>query len=510
MAGKSVTVFALVVLVLAAMPYATSESNLFVLMDVLIAILFATAYNLVLGQTGLLSFGHAAYFGLGAYTVALLQGHLGLPMLVGIAFGPFVAGFFAMLVALLTVRLSGMYFAMLTLAFAQLIYTIIAEWYSFTGGDNGLPVTVPDYFFVTTHYFYLTLGIVAASVFLLWLIVNSPFGVALLAIPDGFPIDALLDRIRAACADGSCRRHPYILRAGCRRGDIHHPELLCGKLFRISPAHIRHRRIASCHVPAGGSGRNASPLGFPLAQEWPRGREGDRAGGCWRRPGDARMSAPILEFDGVSKTFGGFRAVSEIKISLQKGEILAVIGPNGAGSANRLVHRGIARSFQITSIFPRMTVTENVRIALMARRGRCRHFLRPAHRLLNSEVDELLAQVRMQGARNRLAGQLAAGDRKRLEFAIALAGTPSVLLLDEPTAGMSGDERALVVDVLKEVNHRLGLSILFTEHDIDMVFALAQRIAVMHQGALIAEGAPESVRADPRVREVYLGKSHSA
>lgn len=251
------------------------------------------------------------------------------------------------------------------------------------------------------------------------------------------------------------------------------------------------------------------------------------------------MSAPILEFEGVSKTFGGFRAVSEIKISLQKGEILAVIGPNGAGkstllnmgsgalrpttgdvrhegtsivgySANRLVHRGIARSFQITSIFPRMTVTENVRIALMARRGRCRHFLRPAHRLLNSEVDELLAQVRMQGARNRLAGQLAAGDRKRLEFAIALAGTPSVLLLDEPTAGMSGDERALVVDVLKEVNHRLGLSILFTEHDIDMVFALAQRIAVMHQGALIAEGAPESVRADPRVREVYLGKSHSA
>ncbi|MGN6765270.1 MAG: branched-chain amino acid ABC transporter permease [Rhizobiaceae bacterium] len=182
MAGKSVTVFALVVLVLAAMPYATSESNLFVLMDVLIAILFATAYNLVLGQTGLLSFGHAAYFGLGAYTVALLQGHLGLPMLVGIAFGPFVAGFFAMLVALLTVRLSGMYFAMLTLSFAQLIYTIIAEWYSFTGGDNGLPVTVPDYFFVTTHYFYLTLGIVAASVFLLWLIVNSPFGVALLAI----------------------------------------------------------------------------------------------------------------------------------------------------------------------------------------------------------------------------------------------------------------------------------------------------------------------------------------
>jgi len=182
MTAKSLAGFAIVVLILAASPYLTDESNLFVLMDVLIAVLFATSYNLVLGGTGLLSFGHAAYFGLGAYTVALLQTHLGLPMLVGIALSPIVAGVFAMLVALLTVRLSGMYFAMLTLAFAQLIYTVIAEWYSFTGGDNGIPITVPDYFFVTAHYFYLTLGIVVGGVVLLWLIGNSPFGAALHAI----------------------------------------------------------------------------------------------------------------------------------------------------------------------------------------------------------------------------------------------------------------------------------------------------------------------------------------
>jgi branched-chain amino acid transport system ATP-binding protein len=251
------------------------------------------------------------------------------------------------------------------------------------------------------------------------------------------------------------------------------------------------------------------------------------------------MTAPVLEFDAVSKSFGGFRAVMEMSVSLHKGEILAIIGPNGAGkstllnlgsgalepssgdvrhegksiaghSAHRLVHRGIARSFQITGIFPGMSVAENVRIALMARQGYCRQFLWPAHRLLNDEIEGLLAQVRMAEARNRLAGELAAGDRKRLEFAIALAGSPSVILLDEPTAGMSADERALVVEVLKEMNERLGLSILFTEHDIDMVFALAQRIVVMHQGELIAEGTPEEVRADPRVREVYLGKGHRA
>ncbi len=251
------------------------------------------------------------------------------------------------------------------------------------------------------------------------------------------------------------------------------------------------------------------------------------------------MIAPVLEFDAVSKAFGGFRAVADMSVSLGKGEILAIIGPNGAGkstllnlgsgalaptsgdvrhdgnsiagqAAHRLVHRGIARSFQITSIFPGMDVAENVRIALMARRGYCRQFLWPAHRLLNDEIEALLAQVRMAEARNRLAGELAAGDRKRLEFAIALAGSPSVILLDEPTAGMSADERALVVEVLKELNERLGLSILFTEHDIDMVFALAQRIVVMHQGELIAEGTPQQVRADPRVREVYLGKGHRA
>ncbi|QIE56704.1 ABC transporter ATP-binding protein [Pikeienuella piscinae] len=251
------------------------------------------------------------------------------------------------------------------------------------------------------------------------------------------------------------------------------------------------------------------------------------------------MSGPVLELDRVSKSFGAFRAVSKVSVALEKGEILGLIGPNGAGKStllnlasgalhptsgdiryhgrsiagahpHALVHRGIARSFQITAIFPRLTVVENVRIALMARRGLCRDFLRPAGKMLKTEIATLLERVRMSDRAERYAGELAAGDRKRLEFAIALAGDPSVVLLDEPTAGMSGAERAVVVEVIMDLNAREGVSLLFTEHDIDMVFAIAQRIVVLHQGEKIADGAPTEVRASPRVQEVYLGEAANA
>ncbi|QIE56703.1 branched-chain amino acid ABC transporter permease [Pikeienuella piscinae] len=174
--------YTLLLAVLAIFPLIVEESNLFLTVDVLIAALFAMSYNIVLGQTGLLSFGHAAFYGLGAYTVALLQMHLGWPIEVGIVVAPLVTGAFALAIGFFTVRVSGMYFAMLTLAFSQLIFAMVAGWYSFTGGDNGAPVMPPDYLFDTTNFYYLALGVVTACICFIRLLVGSPFGAALAAI----------------------------------------------------------------------------------------------------------------------------------------------------------------------------------------------------------------------------------------------------------------------------------------------------------------------------------------
>lgn len=251
------------------------------------------------------------------------------------------------------------------------------------------------------------------------------------------------------------------------------------------------------------------------------------------------QAGPILEVCGVSKSFGHFRAVEEMNLSLERGSVHALIGPNGAGKStflhlvagtfaptageirfrgrniagrppHRIVMAGIARSFQITSIFPGLTAFENVQIALLARRGRCRNPVAPARGLLRDDVCALLGYVRMLDRMQRPAGELAAGDRKRLEFAMALAGEPELMLLDEPTAGMSPDERAIVVEIIRAINRERGVTVLFTEHDIDMVFTIAGKITVMHQGAKLTEGLPQAVRADPRVREVYLGESGDA
>jgi branched-chain amino acid transport system ATP-binding protein len=246
------------------------------------------------------------------------------------------------------------------------------------------------------------------------------------------------------------------------------------------------------------------------------------------------MSA-ILSIEGIGKNFGGFHALSQVDLQVADRSVHALIGPNGAGKSTLLnvvsghlapsagqvlfrgrpicgrpphetARRGVARSFQITSIFGGFTVFENVQMALLAQHGLCTRMFRSAAPMKRDEAYALLQLVRLDGQAERIAGQLAAGDRKRLEFAIAMAGTPAVMLLDEPTAGMSPDERAIVIGLIRQINQERGVAVLFTEHDIEMVFAIADRITVLHQGSCIADGAPEDVRADRRVQEVYLGE----
>ena len=247
------------------------------------------------------------------------------------------------------------------------------------------------------------------------------------------------------------------------------------------------------------------------------------------------MPDAILEVRGASKFFGGVRAVDDVSFVLPAGEIRALIGPNGAGKttffniltgqlaadAGQVAFRGrpivglapwaiwrlgISRTFQITATFSTLTVLENVQVARLSHVGKSRAPFTAASRLEVAPATALLEQVGLADQRFRPAGVLAYGDLKKLELAIALASDPALLLLDEPTAGMAPAERGALMALTANIARDRGLTVLFTEHDMDVVFATADRIMVLHQGRVIADGAPQAVRADRQVQAVYLGE----
>ena len=246
------------------------------------------------------------------------------------------------------------------------------------------------------------------------------------------------------------------------------------------------------------------------------------------------MSA--LEVRGLSKAYGGVQAVRDVSFAVDAGEVVALIGPNGAGKttcfnmlngqlrpdsgeialAGRSVvglrpHQvwrlGVGRTFQVTASFSSMTVRENVQVALLSHHRRLFSFGRPARRFQVDEADALLARVGMQGQAARPCAVLAYGDLKRVELAVALANRPRLLLMDEPTAGMAPGERQALMQLAATLARSEGIAVLFTEHDMEVVFNFASRIIVLHGGEVIAAGAPAEVRANPRVREVYLGNA---
>ncbi|HTU53737.1 MAG TPA: ABC transporter ATP-binding protein [Acetobacteraceae bacterium] len=243
----------------------------------------------------------------------------------------------------------------------------------------------------------------------------------------------------------------------------------------------------------------------------------------------------MLEVNRLSKSFGGFRAVAGVSLAVETRRIAAVIGPNGAGKSTffnlitghlrpdggqvlldgrditgappyRIAALGIGRSFQHANIFARLTVAENVQAALLAHRGRGRDFWSRAESFYRDEAAALLASVGLRDQAATIAGSLAYGNQKQLELGIALASDPSVLLLDEPTAGMSAAETEETMRLLERIAGERGLTLLFTEHDMEVVFGIAETIAVLHQGRLLAEGTPSEVRRNPDVRRVYLGE----
>ena len=244
----------------------------------------------------------------------------------------------------------------------------------------------------------------------------------------------------------------------------------------------------------------------------------------------------LLAVDNVAKRFGGVVAVAGVSLSLAPGEMLAIIGPNGAGKstlfnlvggqatadAGRIIiagqdatrltvaaraRLGMGRTFQIAETFRSFTAQQAVEAALLAARGSPFRIFARAFGPHADEARALLAEVGMDGAAETPVSTLAYGDVKRVELALALAAAPRLLLMDEPTAGMAPAERASLMRLVAGIARARSVGVLFTEHDMDSVFGFADRILVMLRGAAIAEGAPDAVRADPAVREAYLGKA---
>ena len=241
-----------------------------------------------------------------------------------------------------------------------------------------------------------------------------------------------------------------------------------------------------------------------------------------------------LAVNDLQRAFGGVQAVRGVSFALEAGEILALIGPNGAGKTTcfnllngqlrpdagtvrldgvdivglpprRIWRMGVGRTFQITATFASMTVRENVQMVLLSAHRRLFGLWTPAASAFRDEAMALLERVGMGMQAERPCGVLAYGDLKRVELAMALAGGPKVLLMDEPTAGMAPGERQELMALTSSLVRERGLAVLFTEHDMDVVFGHATRIIVLDRGQLIAEGPPDAVRADPRVQAVYLG-----
>jgi branched-chain amino acid transport system ATP-binding protein len=244
----------------------------------------------------------------------------------------------------------------------------------------------------------------------------------------------------------------------------------------------------------------------------------------------------VLRVESIGKSFQGFAAVNGTNLDVEKGEIVAVIGPNGAGKTtlfnlitgvikpdfgkilfkqeditglppHQICRRRMSRSFQVVNVFQRLTVFENVQISVLSRERKTWRLFTPSKRLVVAETEEILKNVGLFEKRNRATSLLSHGDRKVLEIAMALGGNPEFLILDEPTAGMAPEETTRCIALIKDLSQTLGLTILFCEHDMEIVFGIANRIMVMVRGTTVIQGTCDEVRCDKTVQDAYLGGS---
>jgi len=243
----------------------------------------------------------------------------------------------------------------------------------------------------------------------------------------------------------------------------------------------------------------------------------------------------LLKVEDLSKSFGALLAVNHVNLEVEQEEQVAIIGPNGAGkttffnlltgyfpadsgrvffngenltklSSDQIIRRGVGRSFQIVNIYPETSVFESIQMTVIASRRKSYDLFSPAKKMYREETQRILEAVGLTNLKDVPGGSLSHGDKKRLEMGMVLALKPKLVLLDEPTAGMAPEETLATMALVKELAEKERLTMIFTEHDMSVVFAWAKRIVVMNQGRIIADGQPEEIKENPEVRRVYLGE----
>ncbi|MGE3162650.1 MAG: ATP-binding cassette domain-containing protein [Burkholderiales bacterium] len=573
--------------VLVALPFALDAMGLAVntATQIVTLAIAALGLNMLVGFTGLTSFGHSAWFGIGAYAAAIAQKHwfpgqIGMPLAFSVAF----VALLSLVVGVLILRRRGVYFALLTLALSALTYTVAFRWTELTGGEDGLGGLsrggVPALPLDNHHVYYAFVALVAFGVlYALVRVLRSPFGHVLVAIREnqqratfqGYAVDRyrlavfVLSAVVTGLGGALQGFLNYLVSAEsvsvAFSGELLAMVVIGGMHHVLGPAlgvgfYVAFREILSIwtgnwllwfglvfvafvlFTPEGLAGIWAKilrKLRPPPPESAAMSRRKVYEGlplPAFLRP--AQQAGTVLELAGVQRHFGGIRAVSGASLEVRAGEIHALIGPNGAGKttlfnlasglyppdagsvslrgrrieglpAHRICREGLARSFQITNLFKGLTIYENLRLSVQAKHPARFNAWRDidSYADIHAETRELAKFLGLEGIEEIQGGELSYGGQRLLDLGIALGSKPGVLLLDEPLAGLAAAERERVSALVKGVG--AALPVLIVEHDIDRVLGFSQTVTVMNQGEVLMSGAPEAVRADRRVQEVYTG-----
>jgi branched-chain amino acid transport system ATP-binding protein len=545
----------------------------------------AMGLNLCIGYTGLVSFGHGAWFGIGAYAAGLIQRNwfnndIFLPLLLA----AIVVAAISTFVGIVILRRRGVYFSLLTLALSALTYTIAFRWTAVTGGEDGLgglkrgsigPFSLDS----ALNYYIVVAALSLGVLYLLLRLVRSPFGHVLMAIREnqlratfqGYPVERyklgvfVISAVVTGLAGGLIGFQNYLVSAEAVSvpfsGELLAIVVIGGMRSMLGPAigalfFILFRELFSIWTPNWLLWFGLVFVAFVLYSPgglvgiwatlskrwWPAPEE---AAAMSRRKIYDGLPLPafllpkafdgtVLDVCGVSKTFGGIRAVTDASLTVGAGEIHALIGPNGAGkttlfnlvsglfptdqgtirlngreiqgvSSEAICHQGLARSFQITNLFKGLSIYENLRLSLQAQ-SPCRFNLWrdiDHYSDIHAETAELIKFLGLQGIETIEGGELSYGGQRLVDLGIALGSKPQVLLLDEPLAGLAAAERERVSNLVKNI--AANIPVLIVEHDIDRVLGFSHTVTVMNQGEVLMTGTPEAVRADRKVQEIYTG-----